>query len=50
MSSHVGTARLEKFIENTAAYKSESDATKQGEMKSGAFGKWMAYLLIETAI
>ena len=37
MSSHMGTDLLDKFIENTSAYKEETDTTKQDEMKKGAF-------------
>ena len=46
MSSHMGTDLLDKFVENTSEYKSKTDATNKAEMKSGAFNKWMAFLLI----
>ena len=49
MSSHMGTDLLDKFVENTSAYKTETDDAKKTEMKSGAFNKWMAFLLIRNS-
>ena len=49
MSSHMGTDILDKFMENTSAYKDEQDDVKKAEMKSGAFNKWMAFLLIRNS-
>ena len=51
MSSHMGTEILDKFVENTTEYKSidEENVVARKELKSEAFGKWMAFLLIRNS-
>ena len=47
VTSIVGTELLDKFVENSEAYKTETDSTKQKEMKDNAYETWVSYLLIE---
>jgi len=48
LKSHIGTHFLELFIKNQSTYKSAS-STKQTEMISEAWDKWLAYLLIKSS-
>jgi hypothetical protein len=48
MKSHVGSDILDKFVENTLAYRDESNALIKQEIK-GAYDRWMAYLLIRNS-
>ena len=47
--SHVGTNILDTFVENTCDYQDETDAPIKTLMKTGAFNKWMAYLLLRNS-
>lgn len=49
LKSHLGGDILDKFVEKTQEYRDETDTTKQDEMKSEAYEKWMAYLLIRNS-
>jgi hypothetical protein len=49
MKTHIRTDILNKFVENTKDYQDETDVDTKKEMKDGAFGKWMAYLLIRSS-
>jgi hypothetical protein len=49
MKSHVGIDILDKFVEKTLEYRDESSTTLKQTMKDGAFGRWMAYLLIRNS-
>jgi uncharacterized protein (DUF4415 family) len=49
MKTHIGTDIFDKFIKNTKDYQDEVDFNKQKKMKDEAFGKWMAYLLIQSS-
>jgi hypothetical protein len=41
-----GSKILDQFIEQQASYQEEEDAFEKTQMKSNAFERWMAYLLI----
>ena len=49
-TSYVDKKIFDEFIENSEAYKNETDATKQQEMKDGAFNEYSAYLLINGSL
>jgi hypothetical protein len=49
MKTHIGTDILNKFDENTKDYQDETYVDIKKEMKDGAFGKWMAYLLVSSS-
>ena len=49
LKSHVGSDVLDKFIEHTEEYRDESDATKKAAMKTEAFDRWMAFLLMKNS-
>jgi hypothetical protein len=49
MKSYLGTDLLDKFIEQGAEYREETDDTKKKKMKEEAFDAWMAYLLLRNS-
>ena len=48
LKSHIGGDILNKFIENLPEYR-QSTMSGQQEMKSEAFGRWMAYMMIRNS-
>jgi hypothetical protein len=50
MMTHIRTDILDKFVATTKDYQDKADVDiKKKEMKYGAFGKWMVYLLIRSS-
>jgi hypothetical protein len=45
--SQIGKHILDKFVEQSEEYRNTTDAQEQTDMKSEAFEKWMAYLLMK---
>ena len=48
LKSHIGGDILNKFVENLPEYR-HSTMSGQQEMKSEAFGRWMAYVMIRNS-
>ena len=48
LKSHIGGAILNKFVENLPEYR-HGTMVEQREMKTKAFGRWMAYMMIRNS-
>jgi hypothetical protein len=49
LKSHVSSQVLHQFVEHTAEYRAETNATKKQEMKDASFDTWMAFLLMKNS-